>query len=166
MSFFPGLQGKGIGYLQAVASSNGFSMDRVEFINKRKTKLTMHDTHQKKVLSSQWVCILVWQGTVMICWSNEKQTIIIILFHPHPSRGTMTFVFFFSVDNLETELAVWGFCPICRLIYWLENLSTMERMACFHGKTYGFGILLFSVPAVIQIMCFMRFLCFLRKYYM
>ncbi|KAM1800676.1 hypothetical protein ACFX11_032369 [Malus domestica] len=49
MSFFPGLQGKGIGYLQAVASSNGFSMDRVEFINKRKTKLTMHDAHQKKV---------------------------------------------------------------------------------------------------------------------
>lgn len=53
MSFFPGLQGKGIEYLQAVASSNGFSMDRVEFINKRKTKLTMHDRHQKKVLSSQ-----------------------------------------------------------------------------------------------------------------
>ncbi|BFG31388.1 hypothetical protein CerSpe_176620 [Prunus speciosa] len=49
MSFFPGLQDKGFQYLQAVANSNGFSMDRVEFLNKRKTKLTMHDTHQKKV---------------------------------------------------------------------------------------------------------------------
>ncbi|CAL9029404.1 unnamed protein product [Prunus brigantina] len=49
MSFFPGLQDKGFQYLQAVANSNGFSMDRVEFLKKRKTKLTMHDTHQKKV---------------------------------------------------------------------------------------------------------------------
>ncbi|KAH0974015.1 hypothetical protein GBA52_015914 [Prunus armeniaca] len=49
MSFFPGLQDKGFQYLQAVANSNGFSIDRVEFLNKRKTKLTMHDTHQKKV---------------------------------------------------------------------------------------------------------------------
>ncbi|PQQ13701.1 protein arginine N-methyltransferase 1.6 [Prunus yedoensis var. nudiflora] len=49
MSFFPGLQDKGFQYLEAVANSNGFSMDRVEFLNKRKTKLTMHDTHQKKV---------------------------------------------------------------------------------------------------------------------
>lgn len=50
MSFFPGLQDKGMEYLHAVASANNFSVDRVEYIKKKKTKLTVHDTHQKKVL--------------------------------------------------------------------------------------------------------------------
>ncbi|XP_004299441.1 PREDICTED: protein arginine N-methyltransferase 1.6-like [Fragaria vesca subsp. vesca] len=49
MSFFPGLQDKGMEYLHAVASANNFSVDRVEYIKKKKTKLTVHDTHQKKV---------------------------------------------------------------------------------------------------------------------
>ncbi|PRQ18184.1 putative methyltransferase [Rosa chinensis] len=49
MSFFPGLQDKGLQYLQAVASANNFSVDRVEYIKKKKTMLTLHDTHQKKV---------------------------------------------------------------------------------------------------------------------
>lgn len=54
MSFFPGLQDKGVQYLQAVANANNISMDRVEYIKKKKTKLTVHDTHQKKVFSSQF----------------------------------------------------------------------------------------------------------------
>ncbi|KAE8055902.1 hypothetical protein FH972_012713 [Carpinus fangiana] len=49
ISLFPGLRDKGAQYLQAVADANGFSMDRVEVLEKRKTRLTMHDTHQKKV---------------------------------------------------------------------------------------------------------------------
>nr|XP_023870518.1 protein arginine N-methyltransferase 1.6-like [Quercus suber] len=49
ISLFPGLRDKGAQYLQAVADANGFSMDRVEVLEKRKTCLTMHDTHQKKV---------------------------------------------------------------------------------------------------------------------
>ncbi|XP_050375704.1 protein arginine N-methyltransferase 1.6 [Argentina anserina] len=49
MSFFPGLQDKGVQYLQAVARANNFSVDRVEYIKKKKTELTVHDTHQKKV---------------------------------------------------------------------------------------------------------------------
>lgn len=49
ISLFPGLRDKGAEYLQAVADANGFSMDRVEVLEKRKTCLTMHDTHQKKV---------------------------------------------------------------------------------------------------------------------
>lgn len=49
MSFFPGLQDKGVQYLQAVANANNISMDRVEYVKKKKTKLTVHDTHQKKV---------------------------------------------------------------------------------------------------------------------
>lgn len=49
ISLFPGLRDKGARYLQAIADANGFSMDRVEVLEKRKTYLTMHDTHQKKV---------------------------------------------------------------------------------------------------------------------
>lgn len=49
ISLFPGLREKGAQYLQAVADANGFSMDRVEVLEKRKTCLTMHDTHQKEV---------------------------------------------------------------------------------------------------------------------
>ncbi|XP_062145655.1 protein arginine N-methyltransferase 1.6 [Alnus glutinosa] len=49
IALFPGLRDKGAQYLQAVADANGFSMDRVEVLEKRKTYLTMHDTHQKKV---------------------------------------------------------------------------------------------------------------------
>lgn len=46
---FPGLQEKGLQYLQAISNANGFSMDRVEVLEKRKTSLTMYDTHQRKV---------------------------------------------------------------------------------------------------------------------
>ncbi|KAL7167244.1 hypothetical protein ACSBR2_037832 [Camellia fascicularis] len=49
ISSFPVLREKGAKYLQAVAVANGYSMDRVEVLEKRKNKLTMHDTHQKKV---------------------------------------------------------------------------------------------------------------------
>lgn len=48
---FPGLGDKGLQYLEAVANANGFSMDRVEILQKRKTCLTIDDTHQKKVPS-------------------------------------------------------------------------------------------------------------------
>ncbi|XP_057463971.1 protein arginine N-methyltransferase 7 isoform X2 [Actinidia eriantha] len=49
IALFPGLREKGAKYLQAVAVANGFSMDQIEVLGKRKDKLTMHDTHQKKV---------------------------------------------------------------------------------------------------------------------
>ncbi|KAL7167246.1 hypothetical protein ACSBR2_037834 [Camellia fascicularis] len=49
ISLFPVLREKGAKYLQAVAVANGYSMDRVEVLEKRKNNLTMHDTHQKKV---------------------------------------------------------------------------------------------------------------------
>ncbi|KAB1217016.1 Protein arginine N-methyltransferase 1.6 [Morella rubra] len=49
ISMFPGLRDKGARYLQAVADANGFSMDRVEVLEKRKPYLTLDDTHQKKV---------------------------------------------------------------------------------------------------------------------
>ncbi|KAH7835301.1 hypothetical protein Vadar_024882 [Vaccinium darrowii] len=49
ISLFPGLREKGAKYLQAVASENGYSMDRIEVLDKRKKNLTMSDTHQKKV---------------------------------------------------------------------------------------------------------------------
>ena len=51
IALFPGLREKGAKYLQAVAVANGFSMDQIEVLGKRKDKLTMHDTHQKKVIS-------------------------------------------------------------------------------------------------------------------
>lgn len=50
ISMFPGLRDKGARYLQAVADANGFSMDRVEVLEKRKPYLTLDDTHQKKVI--------------------------------------------------------------------------------------------------------------------
>ena len=53
ISLFPGLKEKGAQYLQAVAAANGFSMDRVEVLKKRVSQLTMHDTYQKKVSSTQ-----------------------------------------------------------------------------------------------------------------
>ena len=59
ISLFPGLREKGAHYLQAVAEANGFSMDRVEVLEKRKTCLTMHDTHQKEVIPSQFAGISV-----------------------------------------------------------------------------------------------------------
>lgn len=49
MAFFPGLRDKGARYLQAVADANGFTMDRVEVLEKRSTSLSMRETHQKKV---------------------------------------------------------------------------------------------------------------------
>ncbi|XP_015896609.3 protein arginine N-methyltransferase 1.6 isoform X1 [Ziziphus jujuba] len=49
ISLFPGLRGKGLQYLQAVADANGFSMDRIEVLEKKKTCLSMQDTHQRKV---------------------------------------------------------------------------------------------------------------------
>ncbi|KAF3448338.1 hypothetical protein FNV43_RR09051 [Rhamnella rubrinervis] len=49
ISLFPGLRDKGLQYLQAIADANGFSMNRVEVLEKKKTCLTMHDTHQRKV---------------------------------------------------------------------------------------------------------------------
>lgn len=49
ISLFPGLRGKGLRYLQAVAGANGFSMDCIEVLDKKKTCLTMQDTHQRKV---------------------------------------------------------------------------------------------------------------------
>lgn len=48
ISLFPGLGHKGFQYLQAVSDENGYSMERVQVINKRK-QLTMNDTHQNKV---------------------------------------------------------------------------------------------------------------------
>ncbi|XP_042947869.1 protein arginine N-methyltransferase 1.6 isoform X1 [Carya illinoinensis] len=49
ISMFPGLRDKGAQYLQAVANANGFSIDHVTVLEKRKTYLTLDDTHQKKV---------------------------------------------------------------------------------------------------------------------
>lgn len=52
MALFPGLQDKGIHYLEAVADANGFSMDHVEFVRKKTANWTGHDTHKKAVISS------------------------------------------------------------------------------------------------------------------
>ncbi|KAF5478490.1 hypothetical protein F2P56_005045 [Juglans regia] len=49
ISMFPGLRNKGAQYLQAVANANGFSIDHVTVLEKRKTYLTLDDTHQRKV---------------------------------------------------------------------------------------------------------------------
>ncbi|KAF7150741.1 hypothetical protein RHSIM_Rhsim02G0165500 [Rhododendron simsii] len=49
ISLFPGLREKGAKYLRAIASENGYSMDRIEVLDKAKDNLTMGDTHQKKV---------------------------------------------------------------------------------------------------------------------
>ncbi|OVA13413.1 Protein arginine N-methyltransferase [Macleaya cordata] len=48
ISVFPGIQEKGARYLQAVADANGFSMDCVKVLGKKRC-LTMDDTNQKKV---------------------------------------------------------------------------------------------------------------------
>ncbi|XP_027080548.2 protein arginine N-methyltransferase 1.6 isoform X1 [Coffea arabica] len=49
IALFPGLREKGTHYLQAVASSNLYSMDRLEVLRTRNQQLTMEDTHQTKV---------------------------------------------------------------------------------------------------------------------
>ncbi|XP_077246907.1 protein arginine methyltransferase 7 isoform X2 [Tasmannia lanceolata] len=49
ISMYPGLQDKGAVYLQAIADANGFSMDRVKVLGRRKTCLTLDDTYQRKV---------------------------------------------------------------------------------------------------------------------
>lgn len=49
MAFYPGLRDKGARYLQAVAGANGFTMDRVEVLERRSMGLSMHETHQKEV---------------------------------------------------------------------------------------------------------------------
>ncbi|KAL8262676.1 hypothetical protein R6Q59_024025 [Mikania micrantha] len=51
ISLFSGLGDKGSQYLQAVADENGYSMDRVQAVNTRKSQLTMNDTHQNKIPS-------------------------------------------------------------------------------------------------------------------
>lgn len=62
ISLFPGLRDKGLQYLQAIADSNGFSMNRVEVLEKKKTCLTMHDTHQRKVSVFQISLSAILQG--------------------------------------------------------------------------------------------------------
>ncbi|KAD3641178.1 hypothetical protein R6Q59_003807 [Mikania micrantha] len=49
ISLFSGLGDKGSQYLRAVADENGYSMDRVQVVNTRKSQLTLNDTHQNKV---------------------------------------------------------------------------------------------------------------------
>ncbi|URE19676.1 Protein arginine N-methyltransferase [Musa troglodytarum] len=49
ISSFPGLQEKGAQYLQAIADSNGFSMDRVKVIGKRASYLLTDNLIQQKV---------------------------------------------------------------------------------------------------------------------
>lgn len=53
MPLFPGLRDKGAEYLKAVAQENGFSMDPVVVLEKRKACLSKHDTDQKEVRSLQ-----------------------------------------------------------------------------------------------------------------
>ncbi|XP_060972231.1 protein arginine N-methyltransferase 1.6 isoform X3 [Cannabis sativa] len=49
ISLFPGLRAKGAQYLQAVADANGFSMDRVQVLEKKQSLSSMLDTNHKKV---------------------------------------------------------------------------------------------------------------------
>lgn len=51
ISLFPGLQGKGVRYIEAVADANGISMDRIQVLEKKRTLSSMLDTHRKKVAS-------------------------------------------------------------------------------------------------------------------
>lgn len=60
ISMFPGLRDKGAQYLENVAKANGFSIDRVEVPEKRKTCLTMHDTLGKKVILVQLLLYLTF----------------------------------------------------------------------------------------------------------
>lgn len=46
---FPGLQEKGLLYLQAVADANDFEVDRIEIHGRKKSCLTLEDTNGKKV---------------------------------------------------------------------------------------------------------------------
>lgn len=49
LSFFPGLGEKGAHYLRDVSVANGYSVDQVEVLKKKKSQLTMHDTRDRKV---------------------------------------------------------------------------------------------------------------------
>ena len=49
VSLFPGLRGKGLQYLQAVADANGFSMDRVQVLKSSEAFLSLQNMHPKKV---------------------------------------------------------------------------------------------------------------------
>ncbi|XAR70455.1 Histone-arginine N-methyltransferase [Bertholletia excelsa] len=49
ISLFPGLQEKGAKYLEAVAIANGYSMDQIEVLDRRKNNLIISDTYHKKV---------------------------------------------------------------------------------------------------------------------
>ncbi|PON40647.1 Protein arginine N-methyltransferase [Parasponia andersonii] len=69
ISLFPGLRAKGAQYLQDVADANGFSMDRVQVLEKKQSLLSMLDTHHKKVdllIGEPFYCgtegILPWQN--------------------------------------------------------------------------------------------------------
>ncbi|KAK9103010.1 hypothetical protein Sjap_020264 [Stephania japonica] len=70
ISIFPGIREKGARYLQAVANSNGFSMDRVKVLGKRKTCLTMDNTDQRKagmLVSEPFYC-----GNDGLPWQNLR----------------------------------------------------------------------------------------------
>lgn len=51
LTLFPGLGDQGARYLEIVADANGFSIDRVEVLQKKKACLTMDDTQQKVIFS-------------------------------------------------------------------------------------------------------------------
>lgn len=56
VSIFPGLQGKGAKYLEAVADANNFSMDRLKVLGKRATGLLTNDSNKRKV-SGSWIIV-------------------------------------------------------------------------------------------------------------
>ncbi|KAK9143042.1 hypothetical protein Syun_012442 [Stephania yunnanensis] len=70
ISIFPGIREKGARYLQAVANANGFSMDRVKVLGKRKTCLTMDDTDQRKV--GMLVSEPFYYGNDGLPWQNLR----------------------------------------------------------------------------------------------
>ncbi|KAL5980036.1 Protein arginine N-methyltransferase 7 [Asimina triloba] len=57
ISLFPGLCEKGFLYLQAVAKENGFSMDRVKVVGRRKQFLAIEDTNERKVCRFEYAVV-------------------------------------------------------------------------------------------------------------
>ncbi|KAG9452233.1 hypothetical protein H6P81_005137 [Aristolochia fimbriata] len=49
ISFFPGLRDRGSLYLKTVAHANGYSMDQIKVLGRKKAVLTLDETNQRKV---------------------------------------------------------------------------------------------------------------------
>ncbi|KAJ0047970.1 hypothetical protein Pint_15875 [Pistacia integerrima] len=130
LSLFPGLRDKGAQYLEAVSDANGFSMDRMKVLQKRKTYLTLDDTHQKKLFCLQVDLLIAepyyYGNDGMLPWQNLRFCYALL-----PSSAMPSFchplLFFFCLSASFAPTSIEEILPSI-------TAPTIQAMSCVSGR--------------------------------